>query len=609
MYNREILEQIDNMPIKELFVKLELLNWQEEIIGEIQGQLTGGSLNLDGKSSMRRTCSFAFLSPIDSKAEQRIHLNSKFNLYIGLKNRLPKQYSNLGDILWFKEGVFIFVTASFTHNANNTSVNVTAKDKMCLLNGEVGGIIPDTVIFHEREIVLDDEDNRLIEHPLVYQIIFELVNHYGQEDLNKIFVNDVPLEIRQLMQYNGSRPVYLEESNEAKENYTGNYSYELKEGYKEIVVGEAMGYMLTDFIYPGELISNPGDSVTVILDKISNMLGNFEYFYDIDGNFHFQEIRNYLNNSYIPLLVKEQISEFNNNYVSNLTTKDYEANFDIDEVIYSFKKNKKLVSSVSNTPNYTNIKNDFVVWGVRKGVTGLELPVRYHLAIDDKPEITKDNNSPEWRERLYQYVMNGDSASTDMGYYEKEMHAEWRKLYNPKEKEEGGWGGWNPAVADDPKSLDFFIDFIDTNSEYGQFSVNNIGRRTIAIVDNDCTCVYSNDVPDIIFVTDNNEGDRLRAEGYVPCYIDSELAKSMRVSSNRKSCWDRIRELMYEHLTLNETISIQAIPVYWLEPNTKIEIEDEKSEVFGNYMINTITIPLSYNGQMSISASRALTRI
>jgi hypothetical protein len=35
------------------------------------------------------------------------------------------------------------------------------------------------------------------------------------------------------------------------------------------------------------LIANSGDTVTSVLDKIKNMLGEFEYFYDIDGRFIF----------------------------------------------------------------------------------------------------------------------------------------------------------------------------------------------------------------------------------------------------------------------------------------------------------------------------------
>jgi hypothetical protein len=43
------------------------------------------------------------------------------------------------------------------------------------------------------------------------------------------------------------------------------------------------------------LVGEAGQSVCDILDKIKNTLGNFEYFFDLYGNFVFQEKKNYLN--------------------------------------------------------------------------------------------------------------------------------------------------------------------------------------------------------------------------------------------------------------------------------------------------------------------------
>jgi len=33
------------------------------------------------------------------------------------------------------------------------------------------------------------------------------------------------------------------------------------------------------------------------------------------------------------------------------------------------------------------IKNDFVVWGTRTTTDGVDIPIRYHLAIDKRPSI------------------------------------------------------------------------------------------------------------------------------------------------------------------------------------------------------------------------------
>jgi hypothetical protein len=51
--------------------------------------------------------------------------------------------------------------------------------------------------------------------------------------------------------------------------------------------GDASGYRMTELTYPGDLITNIGDSLTSMLDKIKGMLGDFEYFYDVDGRFVF----------------------------------------------------------------------------------------------------------------------------------------------------------------------------------------------------------------------------------------------------------------------------------------------------------------------------------
>ena len=51
---------------------------------------------------------------------------------------------------------------------------------------------------------------------------------------------------------------------------------------------DVAGYRITDLIYPDDLIANIGENLTNMLDKIKNLLGDFEYFYDVDGKFIFQ---------------------------------------------------------------------------------------------------------------------------------------------------------------------------------------------------------------------------------------------------------------------------------------------------------------------------------
>ena len=85
---------------------------------------------------------------------------------------------------------------SSTSSAVNLSLGL--KDKMAMLNGEMGGTLPSTVQF-------DSMDTQLVsgewvqQKVLIYNIILELVNHYGEEDINNIIIEDVPLRIRKIM--------------------------------------------------------------------------------------------------------------------------------------------------------------------------------------------------------------------------------------------------------------------------------------------------------------------------------------------------------------------------------------------------------------------------
>jgi len=108
------------------------------------------------------------------------------------------------------------------------------------------------------------------------------------------------------------------------------------------------------------------------LDQIKNVLGNYEYFYDINGNFRFQEIKNYLNTSYSTFLINELNA---NNYLVDYTD---------GKSVYVFEESD-IIQSYSKVPQYEQIKNDFIIWGKRTSIEGKEIPIRYHLAIDKKP--------------------------------------------------------------------------------------------------------------------------------------------------------------------------------------------------------------------------------
>jgi hypothetical protein len=97
------------------------------------------------------------------------------------------------------------------------------------------------------------------------------------------------------------------------------------------------------------LISSIGENLTSILDKIKNMLGEFEYFYDLEGHFVFQAKQTYVNSSWNTIVNIE-----GDKYVDSAATTSAST--------YSFEDNN-LITAFQNSPTLTNLRNDFSVWG------------------------------------------------------------------------------------------------------------------------------------------------------------------------------------------------------------------------------------------------------
>ena len=454
-----------------------------------------------------------------------------------------------------------------------------------------------------------------------------------------------------------------------------NLSYRVYEGdYGHITYnyGDDVGFIYTDFTYPGELVGNAGDNISGIIDKIKGTLGNFEDFYDIYGNFRLQEIKNYLNTSHATTLLQ------------SLTKDDYVIDQSQGKSVYDFS-NSKLITSFSNTPQYLNIKNDYVVWGIRENTDGVKVNIRYHLAIDKKPPIgniyevffykdpddgltkakapikynsyaemiatngvqgnfyyTKDTEklykwngkkyeeltdvtlekvrTTDWRSELYLQGVAAEPLGINSNYYYAELANEWPKLYDLKASSsiENGEtiyeGAFRPEVLKNQSSIDYYLDFIDTDSKISEIAVNNIGRRSLVKSSNDINCIFEPDIPDYVLIelgqddTDEKRQECInRNQAYIQ--VSSNIYNMLAVGGSSNSAFEEIKNLLYQNTSYNESIQIQAIPIYHLEPNIRIGVYDRDSNIAGDYMVNSISVPFDISGTMSISATRAMTKM
>ena len=338
------LEKLFTAYDREIYAKITALNFDEFPIEEISGKVTGGSINVDGTSACRRTCSLTLVANEVNINDYYWGLNTKFELQIGLTNRIDEKYP---DIIWFKEGIYLITTFSTALGTSNYTINIQGKDKMGLLDGTIGGSLTALSYDFGREDYTDENGVSHRRKLPIRDIVTELIHEYAHEPWENIIVQDLDDFGVELLQYRGTatNPLYLFfninsqeveqmtldgsftvykgrqiscaisnienivfEVNDKGEEVKGKY-YNLNELYTvsnptafklnrndekenyyiiKIITGQTCGYRMTDITYAGDLIANVGETVVSVLDKICKMLGDFEYYYDTDGKFIFK---------------------------------------------------------------------------------------------------------------------------------------------------------------------------------------------------------------------------------------------------------------------------------------------------------------------------------
>lgn len=673
---REFLAQLDDIINQKRYAKLTLLNWAEEPLKEIQGEIVSGSLSKDGSSAVRVTGNLTTAVDAGSysveDANMDFAINKKIFIEVGIRND-TKQYKDY-PILWFPQGVF-FIKSFACNSSSTTALNIslTVNDKMSMLNGDAGGTFPSTIILDEQDTQTETGEYAT-EKVLIYNIIQEVVHHWGGEDLNNIVIEDVPTRIKRIMRWNGDTPLYLVSNGGQAE--AGTLSYEPTtilptEGrYLQINNGDDAGYIYDDFVYDKELTMNAGQTVVDALEAIKQYLGNFEYFYDAFGIFHFREIKNYLNTTQGKIVLDD------------MTENDYMVDRAIPKEVYTFSDTSNLLS-INVNPQYNSIKNDFIVHGTRKGTNSdIAYDVFYHLVIDSKPNIGNiytnlllyreldtdllcgifpivvqelpdygefnsvykvgdkaymwdDDNSwkelkvegyytaaspyitKDWRTELYLKGMQAlANNSVDRGYYFEELRAFWPQIYDLKNQQFWGEAEDSSIQARVLTDGNYYLDFIDSAGSLGKYSVSNIGRRTNVVVNEDVNCLFEPEVPNIVFLNlDLNDSDpdklaELRDEcqnsGQPWAQTSGEIFKAFTTGGYHNGAYDYICSELYTHTTYQTTISMTAIPNYWIEPNSRIRIADNATKTFGNYMIQNISLPLDVGSVMSITANECV---
>lgn len=635
LYDTAFLKEIDNQRNQVHYVKIIVLSLEEAAIAAIEGIVTNGNINVNGSSAVRRTGSLSLVATqVDGKdifnitdINNLISIEKRVEIEIGLEN-FTSSYPE-EKIIWFPQGQFVITSASVQHNTQNITISINLKDKMTLLNGECGGTF--SIGLTHSPLYETGEDGEIVKIPVPFAALIKtLVHEYGGIPENKIIVDNIPERIKNIVRWTGGYPVY---GYPTEKTYVLTTAIPTVQNYDTFSFGDSLGYEYTDYVYPteSELSSNAGDTIVSVLDKIKNTLGNFEYFFDLDGYFHFQQIKDYINEgSDEGTIVKAIKNGF-----------DYLSSYSTGKSVYNFDNNE-LVTVFANSPKYEAIKNDICVWGVRGDNKS---PIQYHLVIDDVPIISSKtwkvvfytdefdpnitrarapkagektvevSNISDYRTMMYyDYIINKSEYTLPYG---KELQENWPKIFDLSNNQ------FRIENFSDSKifmnSMPYFFEIIDPKqndqSLLENLKVSKIGRRPKVLNDNNVNILLTPMPPEWTYIeagTAETAAKRNEAIKNDENFIQTpqSLARHISLGAQTNSAYDAVRAMLYELISYNESVNITTVPVYHLEPNTRITAKDADIGVEPtDYIIKSFSVPLTANGTMTLQCTKAMERI
>lgn len=692
-YNPTLQQKIDASlsTVKHTLVQIELLDLQERPISRVEGEVISGGISVDGDSPIRRTLNMVFLTTDNNykilETSNPLSLNKKIKVYIGIKDLETKEDK---PIVWFKCGTYVMSKCTSSASVAAQQISITAQDKMCLHNGEVAGALEYTTRLDSETIspsyarYIENLQNACkelqedLEHKENYleEIESNLTTIYKEvEGANSILETSV-VNMYSLVSKIKVLGLGEELENTAQElsesiSYLSINSKMKKLTIKEIIryaaislAGElpgkvvindvpdkiktpilvddegTIGYKMIDYIYPTELTLTTGQPVSSVYEQCKQALGgNYEYFYDVDGNFIFQEIKNYLNNNIPPL--------------KDLKTTDYRYSFDKVPVQFDFSQ-YNIETAYVNTPNWNNIKNDFYVWGYND-----DQLIGYHLVIDDKPlvpsnvkDLTEPSLQMDWREFIihnYDVGINNDFVgkcyiedienmdSSKVGnvccVIDKEVSAPLYRVWNGSSWEEFSIRDvthvaeypdyyielssiWktdrykdNYEKKEDVNGYNYNFDIIEGDQELSKFSVKTIGRRKYPVEDDNVKQLYPTIIEDILVYYDDADLQYTSTPEKAIKLNNVEDFKNYKAVGNiYKDAFSAVKENLFQHTVYNEQLQITCSPIYNLEVNWRCFAAFAKTNTNGFFLTKKINFNFDPTGLMTVILIKSQTR-
>lgn len=240
-----VLQHSSNPMLK---LKIEVLDEQQKIIGNLECDIQSGSMSINGESDVRRTANFVIQPTLKEKIKltenSLLWLNKDIRMSVGLYNPRTKQDK------YYPIGCYVYTDTSGTYDATTDNLTINCADFMKKLdgtkNGQLGALIISYPAYKENPTT-----GAVIQRNIIRNAVIETLEKLARITNHRI--DDIG-EYKAMPDYNESWEKYREENQE-----TWN-------------------------TIPFDQEFSAGCSVLSILTTFRDLYPNYEMFFDMEAN-------------------------------------------------------------------------------------------------------------------------------------------------------------------------------------------------------------------------------------------------------------------------------------------------------------------------------------
>lgn len=561
--------------MRNITVRIDVLNYDYSIGGSLSGNVIDGNVSINSNSDIRRTLSISTV--VTNQVNIDVNSTTWFDKYIQVYVGIDEQAS--GETAWTNMGVYIINQPTYSYDAETFTLSFEAVDLMGLLTGLRKG---------------------------------NLLEEY-----------------------------FIPQGSNVKEVMTAVMT---ENGFERYVISECLNVDGSIQEVPYDMNFDLGSTWYNILDTLRQILPQYQIYFDVDGVFHYELLpltneepvrvddtlwhENVLNES-INIdfqSVKNKIKVYGAThdasfYPAETTYDSGIITFDIaeltDDDLYDYAMVGFFFENAVGSQNVNmqiRLKSGDAL-GKARSVVRSNGTFVHSFAADTYYTVMYQEASDNWLLLgHYQAVGEWQEDNPESPFYVGNTDmTHWAK--NIQMIVEGGyvtpyiWVDGLPTPVDDGTKIGFKILGNRKNlaANLTGFYLNGVQKEIGVEGTSQTAIIYSEGDTYYIELYPNGnwywmgETDPQSTFGVVPLVLYGGDYENIMTD---ELAVERARWEIYQRCRLNDAITIESVPIYWLDVGWKVEYTPLGGTVTNQYMVDSVHVNLAHNGTQSISLSR-----